>query len=645
MDRMPLGLDELVEHWTVLEDERKLIAGKRGPTRLGFAVLLKFFTQRGRLPSGRSELPDEAIEFVARQVRAPASDMGFYEWSGSTIEYHRAQIREHLGFRECSVVDQDKLTDWLAANVAHAERNPDVVRAELYRRCRAERIEPPTPPRVTRAVRSALHNAEETWFCVIASRISADAASRVLALIGDPARNDEDGDEEGEEQLAAEEEEDQDSVLALVKTVPGNVSLESMLTEIRKLQAIRAIGLPPGLFADVAPKVLAGWRARAAVESPSHLRRRLKNTPQNTITLLAALLAEREREVTDSLVDLLIATVHRIGARAERKVTEELINAFRRVTGKENILFSIAEASLARPSEAVREVVFPAVQGGEATLPHAPGRPRRRGMGQAARPRRPARPDPAVLVARPALRRGPPQHGLAPPDRKPGRGRPVTRPAGRVLRGRAGCRPRAIPRLPARKGMSQSGRPGQKAPEPVSCAAATGRAVQGSRSATLAARAVTLSSDRRSRAGLRSCRRISVTAAMPSERLASASACLWRRWPVQCWLTGQGCPQTGAELEVPPLFGQDDEVLLAEGVIKHPPQAADRSGNVLEGLRTGEFREFIERCAQRQRFVLPGQREVDRSAREVGRGGLRVGGRRCDRAVPVGARVRADRLE
>jgi hypothetical protein len=71
---------------------------------------------------------------------------------------------------------------------------------------------------------------------------------------------------------------------------------------------------------------------------------------------------------TDSLVDLLIATVHRIGARAERKVTEELVNAFRRVTGKENILFAIAEASLARPSDAVREVVYPAVRGGEATL-------------------------------------------------------------------------------------------------------------------------------------------------------------------------------------------------------------------------------------------------------------------------------------
>ena len=207
-------------------------------------------------------------------------------------------------------------------------------------------------------VRSALHNAEETWFDTIAARCGPVASARLLALIdaGTGPAADEDDDE------------DQDSVLALIKSVPGNVSLESMLTEIRKLTAIRAAGLPPGVFADVAPRVVSGWRARAAVESPSHLRRRLANSPQSAVTLLAALVAEREREVTDSLADLLIATVHRIGARAERKVTEELINAFRRVTGKENILFAIAEASLARPSDAVREVVFPAVSGGEQTL-------------------------------------------------------------------------------------------------------------------------------------------------------------------------------------------------------------------------------------------------------------------------------------
>lgn len=155
------------------------------------------------------------------------------------------------------------------------------------------------------------------------------------------------------------------TVLGSIKSAPGNVSLESMMTEISKLQAVRAVGLPVGLFADVAPKVLDGWRARAAVEAPSHLRRHAQPL---TLTVLAALVHQREREITDTLVELLIATVHRIGARAERRVTNELINAFKRVTGKENILFLIAEAALAKPDDAVREVVFPAVSGGEQTL-------------------------------------------------------------------------------------------------------------------------------------------------------------------------------------------------------------------------------------------------------------------------------------
>ena len=61
-------------------------------------------------------------------------------------------------------------------------------------------------------------------------------------------------------------------VLARIKEAPGKVSLETMLTEIQKLVAVHAIGVGAAAFADVAPQVVAGWRARAAVESPSHLR-------------------------------------------------------------------------------------------------------------------------------------------------------------------------------------------------------------------------------------------------------------------------------------------------------------------------------------------------------------------------------------
>ena len=264
----------------------------------------------------------------------------------------------------CGIADAEKLTAWLAATVAHAERHPDRVREELLTRCREERIEPPAADRVTRMVRSALHTAEEAWFAAISARIDAPTQARVLGLVAADTEDGYDDGDFGDLGDVADAEDDGGSVLSLIKSMPGNVSLESMLREIRKLTAIRALGLPAGLFADVSPKVLASWRARAAVESPSHLRRR---APEVAVTLLAALVAEREREVTDSLVDLLIATVHRIGARAERKVTNELVNAFKRVTGKEDMLFRIAEASLAAPEEQVRQVVFP-VAGGEQTL-------------------------------------------------------------------------------------------------------------------------------------------------------------------------------------------------------------------------------------------------------------------------------------
>lgn len=86
-----------------------------------------------------------------------------------------------------------------------------------------------------------------------------------------------------------------------------------------------------------------------------------------------------EREITGTLVELLIPTVHRTGARAEKKVTEQLVNVFKKAPGKENTLFELAEAS---PGEPERAALRP-----EATVP--PARPDlggrgvlRRGSGQ-----------------------------------------------------------------------------------------------------------------------------------------------------------------------------------------------------------------------------------------------------------------------
>jgi TnpA family transposase len=340
-----LGLDDVVDHFTLIGDELDLLHAKSGSTRLGFAALLKFLLWRGRFPRAASELPGDAVAHLARQVRVPAGQLASFDFAGRSAQRFRGEIRVYTGFRECSVADAEALTGWLADRVASGEYPPERVRDELIGRCRGELIEPPTPDRVSEIARSALHRAEQALLALITERLDPAVVARLEALI-------------------AVSDDDEDNVLGLIKAAPGNVSLETMLVEISKLEAIRGIGLPAGLFDGVDARIIAGWRARAAVESPVHLREH----PQPTkLALLCALLHLREREVTDALAQLLISTVHRINARSEEKVITELVNDFKRVTGKETLLRKIAEASLGTPDDTVREVIFPVV-GGEQTL-------------------------------------------------------------------------------------------------------------------------------------------------------------------------------------------------------------------------------------------------------------------------------------
>lgn len=343
-----IGLDHVVEHFTLVGDELDHLRNKTGATRLGFAVLLKFLLWHGRFPRDAGEVPGDAVAHLARQVRVPAAKLASFDFASRTAKRHRSEIRAYTGFRECSVADADALTAWLVEHVASVERRAERVRDELFRRCRVQLIEPPTPERVNEITRSALHQAEQALLALITSRLPPGVARGLEALVT-PSQDSED---------------DGESVLGLVKAAPGNVSLETMLVEISKLEAIRAIGLPPDLFDGIDAKIIAGWRARAAVESPVHLREH----PQPTrLALLSALLVLREREVTDALVALLISTVHRINARSEEKVITALVNDYKRVTGKESLLRKIAEASLRTPDDTIREVIFPIV-GGEETL-------------------------------------------------------------------------------------------------------------------------------------------------------------------------------------------------------------------------------------------------------------------------------------
>lgn len=78
-DRLGKSRESLEEAWTLGPDEHILLYGRReGPTRLGFAVALRFFVREGRFPVPE-EIDEDVVEYVASQVDVPAAQYRSYD--------------------------------------------------------------------------------------------------------------------------------------------------------------------------------------------------------------------------------------------------------------------------------------------------------------------------------------------------------------------------------------------------------------------------------------------------------------------------------------------------------------------------------------------------------------------------------------
>ncbi len=340
--------------WDLTPADRLLIEAKRWGSRLRFAVMLLFFRARGRFPRAAAEVDEGAVAELARALGVPAPSGAASLLPGApdrTLERQRAEIRALLGYREATVADAEEVGIWLRDHALAETRDHGRLAAQLEERCRALQVEPPTPDRVGRIVRGAVRGYEDRLHAAIHARLPPEVRERLDALLQPPpAGTEADGEDESATATGSR------ALLNFVRSDPGKAGVANVTRGLERLEAIRAIGLPSGLFAGVLPHEIELCRRRLAVQPPSDLRR----LPEPArLAWLAAYAHLRGRALTDDLVELLVETVHAIGARAERRVEQQAIGELRRVTGKTSLLFEIAGTAITRPDGTVREVVFP----------------------------------------------------------------------------------------------------------------------------------------------------------------------------------------------------------------------------------------------------------------------------------------------
>jgi TnpA family transposase len=347
--------EELIEHWTLIPTELDLLTKKTASNRLGIALLLKYFQYEGRFPTSKAEIPRDVVRYVAQLLKVPSDRFDNYDWQGRTIKAHRAIVRNFLGVTEATVSDAQNLTAWLETQVLAYDLKPESLEIAARERLRHQKIEPPTSERIERIVHSAIRRFEDNFCDSTAEKLSSSVRTKLDELLETtPNTNNSQELEETENPNPNKTL----SPLTVLKSDPGRLGLDSLISEAAKLEQLRQLELPDHLFGGISTKVLQIYKQRVAVEPPRELRR---HPDSRRYTLLSAFCWLRIQEITDRLVDLLIQIIHRIGARAERRVSKELLEDFKKVSGKTGILFQLAEAAMEKPDGVVKEVIYPVV--------------------------------------------------------------------------------------------------------------------------------------------------------------------------------------------------------------------------------------------------------------------------------------------
>ncbi len=333
--------EELIEHFLLSPGEHALVDTCRGEmNRHGVAVLLKAVQYLGYFPDELRHVPAVVRTFIAHQLQLLWDHAEAYPRHPSTRDVHLALIRQHTGFRFPTIQDKHALETWLRTEGAPGAPTEEELRECAYSRLRALGIELPAEAECDRMVQAALRGFFHDLYACITARLSEAVRTTLDQLLTVGA---------GETQ----------SMFDKLKAEPAAPGVKHLQDVCTTLQTLRAIGLPTDALADIPVKVLQTLTRRGLNEDASKMR---AHPAPIRYALLACLLHVRTMEVTDDAVRMLLEIIRRMDTQTEKHLQKELLRDIKRVTGKVQLLYRVAEAVVEEPDGTIRAVLFPQVK-------------------------------------------------------------------------------------------------------------------------------------------------------------------------------------------------------------------------------------------------------------------------------------------
>lgn len=327
------------------EELTLVIANNTEKNRLTFAIMLKFFQEKGRYPTGKDAIEPVLLSSLAGQLKISTALFKPIHLENRTAKRFRQKIREFLDYKVATLSDVKRVVAWLMELVKHGPHTMPHYREKVDEFLRQHKIEPFSPQKIDRYIRSAIAQFEKRFFTKITNQLAPDTIRLFKHLLHDATDED------------INVEPDINSVVSLrsLKSDIAGVQLKHVAFEIKKLALIRSAPVPDDLFDGVSRKHIKKYYLRIMAASPSNI---LEFVSPARLACMACFFYMRAQLLTDSAADLLIRLIHNMKTSAESHINKKVLSDVKKVNGKFDILCTIANTAIANPKGVIEDTIF-----------------------------------------------------------------------------------------------------------------------------------------------------------------------------------------------------------------------------------------------------------------------------------------------
>ena len=345
--------DEALEiHWSLTNEECRLLDNKTAHGRLGFVVLLKYFQNEGRFPEHFNNVPLAVLTYLAKQLNIPINHLDSYAFNHRMSQRDRKEILAFLGIRRSTKQDRHELREVLNRELLPQAPSITAIQEFALDWFRKSHIEPPAPEQLERFIRTTNREFEAQLLHQISTGLTQENKTQIDHLLNMPDDdNRETSSQEADKELMYQN-------LTWLKAHAGSANLNSILQSISRINYLKKMAVSSSFMAKFPLKWLHKYHRRALTESNWELRRHPEDI---RYSLMAAFCWQRQHDITDDLIELLIQITHKIGKRAENKIEKQLFEHFKQVRGKNTLLFKLAETAIEQPEGIIKDVLYPTV--------------------------------------------------------------------------------------------------------------------------------------------------------------------------------------------------------------------------------------------------------------------------------------------